>query len=64
MHPFTIQSVIDSIIASNDKDRIIAWLKWNDRNGIYSDADCDNEGLPRLTLEMAKEYMTQQIGEF
>jgi len=64
MHSFAIQSVIDSIIASNDRDRIIAWLQWNDRNGIYSDADCDNEGLPKLTLEMAKEYMITQIGEF
>jgi hypothetical protein len=63
-HIFAVESVQQSIIASNDRDRIIAWLKWNDRNGIYSDNDCDNEGLPRLTLEMAKEYMTQQVGEF
>jgi hypothetical protein len=64
MHSFTIASVQQSIIQSNDRDRMITWLMWNDRNGIYSDNDCDNEGLPRLTLEMAKEYMITQIGEF
>lgn len=64
MHPFTLQSIQQSIIQSNDRDRVITWLMWNDRNGIYSDNDCDNEGLPRLTLEMAMEYMITQIGEF
>ncbi len=64
MHPFTLDFVQQSIITSNDRDRIIAWLMWNDRNGIYSDADCDNEGLPRLDLQMAMEYMITQIGEF
>lgn len=32
----------------------IAWLQWNDRNGCYSDADCDAEEIARLTDDNAR----------
>jgi hypothetical protein len=29
---------------------LIELLVWNDRDGVYRDADCDDEDLPRLTI--------------
>jgi hypothetical protein len=40
-----------------DRDAIIHWLTWNDRDGSYSDHDSDLEDLPRLTLETAQEAL-------
>ena len=47
------------ILQSNDRQRIIAWLAWNDRNGVYSDADCKSEGWRPLSLKEAKQLMRQ-----
>jgi hypothetical protein len=63
-HPFCYAEVQQSILASMDRDRVISWLKWNDRNGCYDDDDCDDEGLPRLDFAMAARYMRDQIAEF
>jgi hypothetical protein len=40
-------------VDENDRDSLIAWLAWNDRNGLYTDDDCDAEGWPRMTLQDA-----------
>lgn len=40
-----------------DRNSIIRWLAWNDRNGCYTDADCASEGLEPLTLEDAREHL-------
>ena len=61
IHSFNYEDVKQSILESGDRDRVIAWLKWNDPNGIYSDNDCDNEWLPRLDLKEAIELMTSQL---
>lgn len=44
----------------NDRESLIAWLTWNDRNGCYTDEDCDCEGLPRLSLESAAALVKDQ----
>jgi hypothetical protein len=46
-----------------DLPSMIRWLQWNDRNGCYTDADCDLEGIERLTLETALESINVQRGE-
>ena len=49
------------ILDNGSRDDIIDWLVWNDSNGVYIDSDCDAEGMPRLTLETAREVMRQSI---
>jgi hypothetical protein len=36
--------------------RITEFLLWNDRNGCYTDENCDLEGIPRMTCEDALKY--------
>jgi hypothetical protein len=52
-----------AILNSEDRESILYWLKWNDRNGAYTDSDCDLEELPRLNLEEAKSLMSSVIME-
>lgn len=52
-----------AILSSGDRDSILYWLKWNDRNGIYLDFECDLEELPRLGLEDAKSLMNSVLLE-
>jgi hypothetical protein len=41
---------------------LIQWLCRNDSNGIYTDKDSLNEGLPILTIKEARELVLNQIG--
>lgn len=43
---------------NNEKRRakIIEFLQWNDRNGSYTDENCDLEEIPRMTYEDAVKY--------
>jgi hypothetical protein len=41
---------------------LIQWLCNNDSNGIYTDKDSLNEGLPILTIKEARELVINQIG--
>ena len=50
------------IIRDGTREEIINWLCWNDPNGCYSDEDSRAEGYPLLSLEQAKQIMTEQIG--
>lgn len=36
--------------------KITEFLQWNDRNGSYTDEDCDLEEIPRMTYEDAVKY--------
>ena len=36
--------------------RITEFLQWNDRNGCYTDENCDSEDVPRMTYEEAIKY--------
>ena len=33
--------------------KITEFLQWNDRNGCYTDENCDLEDIPRLTYDDA-----------
>lgn len=35
---------------------ITKFLQWNDRNGSYTDENCDLEGIPRMTYEDTVKY--------
>lgn len=48
-------------LQSFTREQLIEWLCWNDRNGIYSDADCEIEGIDPLTWEEAYELVIEQI---
>jgi hypothetical protein len=41
---------------------LIQWLSRNDSNGIYTDKDSLNEGLPILTIKEARQLVINQIG--
>jgi hypothetical protein len=43
------------LTADSSRKDLIAWLKWNDPNGGYSDADAEREGFDPLTKEDAWE---------
>jgi len=45
------------------RDQLIAFLVWNDRNGVYSDDDCEAEGYDLLTLETARLLVIKAIEE-
>jgi hypothetical protein len=40
---------------------LIEWLCRNDSNGIYTDKDSLNEGLPILTIKEARELVFTQV---
>ena len=35
---------------------VLDFLQWNDRNGCYTDENCDLEDMPRMTYEDAVKY--------
>lgn len=63
-HPFILESVQSAILRDGSRDQIICWLEWNDRNGCYSDAECDSQGIPRLTIETARECMRAECAGY
>ena len=51
------------LLSSGTREDIIAWLVWNDRNGIYTDEHSVLEDYPPLTLESARELMRKALDE-
>lgn len=45
------------------RDELLAFLVWNDRNGVYTDEDCEAEGYELLTLETARLLVIKAIEE-
>lgn len=39
-----------------DRIKITQFLQWNDRNGCYTDENCDLEEIPRMTYKDAVKY--------
>jgi hypothetical protein len=60
-YPFHLPATQDWILEHGNREDVIEWLVWNDRNGIYSDEACEMEGVDKLTLESAKELMKSFI---
>lgn len=40
----------------NDRVKITKFLQWNDKNGSYTDENCDLEEVPRMTYEDSVKY--------
>ena len=51
------------ILRNGSRELIVDWLEWNDINGVYSDHERDAEGLPRLTLETARDAMQAALSD-
>ena len=49
------------IIRNGTREQVIAWLAWNDSNGVYTDQDSIDEGLEPLTIEQARDIMRSQM---
>ncbi|MDM0611594.1 hypothetical protein QTH09_11215 [Clostridium perfringens] len=41
---------------NNQRVNITQFLQWNDKNGYYTDENCDLEEQPRMTYEEAVKY--------
>ena len=50
-----------AILADDNRNDVINWLRWNDRNGWYTDDDRAEEGWMPLTIEEAKNTMIEII---
>ena len=48
------------LLRNGNRQQLIAWLRWNDPNGIYADDDSVAEDRPLLTLHQAREILYQQ----
>jgi len=60
-HPNNSATRQEDILTNGAREQVIAWLAWNDANGVYTDEDSEAEGLEPLTLEQAREYMRNQM---
>lgn len=60
-HPNLSATRQEDILINGTREQVIAWLAWNDANGVYTDEDSEAEGLDPLTLEQAREYMRNQM---
>lgn len=46
----------EDLSINKQRINIIEFLQWNDRNGSYTDENCDLEEIPRMTYEDAVKY--------
>jgi hypothetical protein len=47
----------------NNRIRITEFLQWNDRNGCYTDENCDIEGVERMSYEDSVKYFFGVMNE-
>lgn len=62
-HPYLLDSVQQDILRDGSREEVISWLTWNDSNGCFCDEDAEAEGMPRLTLQTARELMRTILRE-
>lgn len=48
------------LLRKGTREQLIAWLRWNDPNGIYTGEDSLAEDRPVLTLHRAREILYEQ----
>lgn len=60
-HPNHTEAVQADILNNGTREQVIAWLQWNDANGVYTDEASEAEGLEPLTLDDARNYMREQL---
>jgi len=46
-----------------DRTALIAWLKWNDPNGDYSDDSPTSAEYGPLTIDEARAYVAEHVAE-
>ena len=44
------------MLMNSERNLLLQFLQWNDRNGCYTDENCDLEEVPRMTYEDAVKY--------
>jgi len=49
------------LLERGTRDELIAWLCWNDPDGIYTDRDSLLEDRPQLTLAEARQLLRRQL---
>lgn len=59
MRPFHLPLLQHAILTEGTREHVIECLAWNDHNGIFTDADSEAEDLPPLTLESARQAMSE-----
>ncbi|WP_252231240.1 hypothetical protein [Clostridium sp. ZBS15] len=47
----------------NIRIKIVKFLQWNDKNGCYTDENCDIEGVEKMSYEDAVKYFFGVINE-
>lgn len=52
------------LLCNGSLHEVMAWLSWNDPNGIYTDQDSLAEDRTPLTLHQARQILQQQITGF
>ena len=48
---------------TSNREILIEWLVWNDRNGVYRDEDSKAEGYKALTLEEAAQMVVDNLND-
>jgi hypothetical protein len=51
------------LVETGTREEIIAWLEWNDPNGVWNDKDSEAEGWQPITLEGARSAMRKALSE-
>jgi hypothetical protein len=57
----SMRNVTKEDLKTMSREELIAWLQWNDRNGVYSDEDSELEGRDPVSREEALEIALRQI---
>lgn len=51
------------MINNENRIKILEFLQWNDRNGCYTDENCDIENVEPLTYEEAVKFFFDVVNE-
>lgn len=49
------------LLRDGSREEVIEWLCWNDPNGTYTDVDSAAEDCPPLSIDQARQIMSDQI---
>ena len=56
------ESLLAEVLKNSSRQDLIDFMVWNDRNGCFTDQECEEEGLPILTFEDASNLISDTIG--
>jgi hypothetical protein len=52
-----------SLLANGSRTALTEWLQWNDANGVYTDEDCQAEGLQSMSYTEARSMVLFAVAE-